>query len=625
MAIWDNNKYYIGCNYWASHAGIKMWQNWDADSVVKDLDLLAEYGMNLLRIFPLWSDFQPLGRVYGWSGTQRDFMQNNQPLQNQAALDETMMQRFSFLCQEADKRGIKILVSLITGWMSGRLFVPPALEGKSLLTDAESLRWQVRYVRAFVGKMRTENAIIGWDLGNECNCLGFVKNNAEAWNWINTITSAIRLEDTSRPVISGMHGLSSNKFANWNLQDQGELLDMVTTHPYPLFTACCNIGEFNNFHSELHSSAESLLYEGISNKPCLVEEAGSLGPLVASEERDAANMRTALYSCLANGMTGYLRWCAFDQDHLDYPPYEHLAMERELGLFKSDRTPKETAKVMKEFAQFLKNKTAKLPSRRIDAVCLVSEREDAWKEAFGAFLLSRQANFDITFSGAEHKLPESERYILNVIGNEPISRSSYLNLLEKVKSGAKLLITMSGESILSPFETISGVKLDARYQKNGSNRVELKGKEITCNYNVMSIAKSSKAEVIAESETGNLMMSVYPYGKGEVYFVNSAIERQEAESGSDNFDNPLYLFYEEFAIRSGIKRNISINSKSVGITEHILEDGQILALLINYAPYEITAEVNYNGDISEVKGGILQNKELTISANNAATIIINLR
>ena len=624
MATWDNDTYYIGCNYWASHAGIKMWQNWNAEEVTKDLDLIAEYGMKLLRVFPMWSDFQPLTQVYGWSGTPRDFMQNNYPLQNNEALDKVMLERFAFLCQEAEKRKLNLLVSLVTGWMSGRLFVPAALERRSLLTDAEALQWQTRYVRGFVREMRNQNAIIGWDLGNECNCLGQVKNSAEAWNWINTIASAIRLEDSSRPVISGMHGLTTNKFASWNLQDQGELLDMVTTHPYPLFTACCNNDEVNNFHSEQHASAESLLYSGISGKPCLVEEVGSLGPLVASEERDAANMRTVLYSCWANGMTGYLRWCAFDQDKLDYPPYEHLAMERELGLFKSDRTPKATAEVMKEFSQFLKKYNGKLPSRRIDAVCFVSEREDAWKEAFGAFLLSRQANFDVAFTGAEQDLPEAERYILNVVGNEPISRSRYLALLEKVKNGAKLLITMSGESILSSFETISGVKLDARYQKNGSNRVKFKEKEIICNYNVLSIAKTGQANIITEDENGNLMMSVYPYGKGEVYFVNSAIERQEAESGSDNFDNPLYLFYEEFAIRSGIKRNIATNSLSIGITEHILPEGRLMALLINYAPHEITTEVSCKGKITEVQGGILQNNQLTITPNSAVILVVDL-
>ena len=623
MTNWDNNIYYIGCNYWASHAGIRMWQNWNAEEVTKDLDLMVEYGMNLLRVFPVWSDFQPLTQVYGWSGTPRDFMQNDCPLQNNEALDKIMLERFAFLCKEAEKRKLNLLVSLVTGWMSGRLFVPTALERRSLLTDAVALQWQTRYVRGFVREMRNEKAIIAWDLGNECNCLGQVKNSAEAWNWINTITSAIRLEDSSRPVISGMHGLTTNKFALWNLQDQGELLDMVTTHPYTLFTACCNNDEVNNFHSEQHASAESLLYSGISGKACLVEEAGILGPLVASQDADAANMRVVLYSCLVNGMTGYLRWCAFDQEHLDYPPYEHLAMERELGLFKADRTPKKAAKVMKEFSEFLCKYNGKLPPRKIDAVCIVSEREDAWLEAYGAFLLSRKANFDIVFAGAEHDLPEANRYILPVIGNEPITRSRYLKLLEKVEKGADLLITMSGESILNPFEEVTGVRLDSRYKQGGSSQANLRGQQVLCPYNVRSMITALQAEVIFQDDSGNPLMTCALYGKGRVFFINAGIEKLEAEATKDILDNPLYLFYKEFAERSGIKRIVETDCPLIGITEHQTENDNLMALLINYTPTKITANIRFDGKLISLEGGVIENGKLIIAPNQATVMIID--
>ena len=46
----------IGCNYWASHAGMKMWSRWDAAQVEKDLDALADNGITVLRVFPLWPD-----------------------------------------------------------------------------------------------------------------------------------------------------------------------------------------------------------------------------------------------------------------------------------------------------------------------------------------------------------------------------------------------------------------------------------------------------------------------------------------------------------------------------------------------------------------------------------------
>ena len=36
------SEFFVGCNYWASHAGIAMWRKWDADTVRADLKLLSE-------------------------------------------------------------------------------------------------------------------------------------------------------------------------------------------------------------------------------------------------------------------------------------------------------------------------------------------------------------------------------------------------------------------------------------------------------------------------------------------------------------------------------------------------------------------------------------------------------
>ena len=43
-------EFMLGCNYWASHAGIDMWKNWDEDVVRRDLKLLSENGINILDI-----------------------------------------------------------------------------------------------------------------------------------------------------------------------------------------------------------------------------------------------------------------------------------------------------------------------------------------------------------------------------------------------------------------------------------------------------------------------------------------------------------------------------------------------------------------------------------------------
>ena len=58
-------EFMLGVNYWASHAGTDMWRDWNEDIVEKDLKLLADNGLDVLRVFPNWRDFQPVKPVLG--------------------------------------------------------------------------------------------------------------------------------------------------------------------------------------------------------------------------------------------------------------------------------------------------------------------------------------------------------------------------------------------------------------------------------------------------------------------------------------------------------------------------------------------------------------------------------
>ena len=64
-SLFADGTFRVGCNYWASHAGMMMWRNWDAAQVERDFAALAGNGVRALRVFPLWPDFQPLTRQYG--------------------------------------------------------------------------------------------------------------------------------------------------------------------------------------------------------------------------------------------------------------------------------------------------------------------------------------------------------------------------------------------------------------------------------------------------------------------------------------------------------------------------------------------------------------------------------
>ena len=253
-------EYMIGCNYWDSKSGTEMWRNWDEDSVDKDLEVLKKYGSEYLRVFPNWRDFQPIHPQIGWMGVTREYTMADGTPTDEFGLDYTMIKRFRKFCDIAAKHGIKLIVSILTGWMSGKLFVPPALVGKNIINDSEALMWEIKFVRGFVKNLKDKKEIVYWDIGNECNNLAHCSSRYEAWLWTASIRNAILCEDNTRRIMSGMHliGVSSGENC-WTMADQGELTDMMCPHPYPSPSVGGDVDPINCLRTSLIPTVQAVL------------------------------------------------------------------------------------------------------------------------------------------------------------------------------------------------------------------------------------------------------------------------------------------------------------------------------------------------------------------------------
>jgi hypothetical protein len=625
----ESGTFATGCNYWASHAGTHMWRNWSPETVSSDLKLLAAKHLNTLRVFPLWPDFQPLEHLYA-NAESRIIGFGEEPLPGteagRAGVNPKMMERFRFLADEAEKNGIRLIVGLITGWMSGQLFAPPAFQERNLLTDPLAIKWQVRFVRYFVRTLKDHPAIAAWDLGNECNCLAPLKDRSEAWNWSNAIASAIRLEDPARPVISGMHSLHLDPAQPWQITDQAELTDILTTHPYPLFTPQCNREPFNTMRNTLHATAESCLYADIGGKPCLPEEVGCLGPMVCSEERAAEYLRSALFSCWAHDLRGLLWWCAFDQDHLTHAPYDWVALERELGVFRSDGSPKPVADVFEQFNRTLAALPfGKLPPRRRDAVCILTAGQKQWEIAFAAFILAKQAGFDLVFHDAEAPLPDAELYLMPSIRLcGPITARRYRELLKKVEQGSRLLVT-GGDGMLQPFEQVFGVKTDYRHSEQFLETFTIDGigHEFSLPSGFRQKLLSTRAEVSGRNRDGDPILSRCACGAGQAWFLNLPLEEiliatDGAFYGRDT--QPFYRIYRKFFQESGGERLIAKDHPNIGVTEHRLDADTVIGVLVNYCPEQ--AVTGFRTAPGWKLDGTLYGDPAEIPGNDAAIVRI---
>jgi hypothetical protein len=578
----------LGANYWASHAGTRMWTDWREEVVRADFEQLAGAGLTWLRIFPLWPAFQPIERLAGGAGRPFEMRFGEAPLPDtpagQDGVDAVMLARLQALCDQAHKHGLRLIVGLVTGWMSGRLFVPPALANRDVLTDPESIRWQVRLVRRLVTELRGHPAVAAWDLGNECNCMGRADLH-QAYVWTQAIAGAIRGADATRPVVSGMHSLPVDHFAGaWSIRDQAELTDILTTHPYPLFTPLVDLDPVTSLRPASHAACETRLYADLGGQPCFAEETGTLGTMTVCDALAPHFLRTVLWSLWANDGRGMLWWCAYDQNHLLHAPYDWTSVERELGLFRADRAAKP---LVAEFAALRAIQRAAgvevLPPRLVEAVCVLTRDQESWPVAFNAWCLAKQAGFDLLFRTADQELPASGVYLLpSLKGGKAISRQRWHALLARVEAGATLYVSLD-DWWGSEIESVFGVENEER-DKPGPRAWRLDGSDGEQRTGpVRWRLRPTRAQVLGREADGNPIFTVVARGRGRIFLCTAPLEMEAARTpGAHAHGASGWRVYAR--VLAGLARS-RVAAKALpgtALTEHPVDGSRRLLVAINH-------------------------------------------
>src|SRR3990170_5749359 len=97
----------VGVNYWPRRKAMAWWKDFDRGEVAHELDVVADLGMSLARVFLLWEDFQP----------------------EPDAVSASALRDLEVVCALAADRGIGLDVTFFTGHMSGPNWCPPWLLG----------------------------------------------------------------------------------------------------------------------------------------------------------------------------------------------------------------------------------------------------------------------------------------------------------------------------------------------------------------------------------------------------------------------------------------------------------------------------------------------------------------
>jgi len=593
-------KFMLGCNYWASDLGTEMWANWNEVSVDYDLKMLSEHGLKYLRVFPLWRDFQPVCALYAIGNTKFEYRhKDGQFFDNPYYLDDTMMDRFAQFCEIANKYGLKLIVGLLTGWMCGRTFTPPLLEGRDLYTDPTALLMEQKFVRGFVSRFCKNGAICAWDLGNECNCMSSTGSKEVSANWTAIIASTIRAYDsTNKPVVSGMHSLTLDRA--WSVFDQGEYMDILTTHPYPYFVPHCDVDDMTSFRTLVHASCEGVYYSDMGGKPCLTEEIGTLGPMTCDDETSAAFLKTNLFSNWINGSLGVFWWCGCEETNVEAPPYSWCMLEREQGLLDVAGQPKQVLLAYQSFSKWLETFGKELPAAKKDAVCILSRDQDHWGVAYMSYALAKQAHINLQFNYSEMRnLPEAEVYMLpSLTGMNVMCKETMDQLVQRVYDGATLYIS-NDNSFMAHFEKLTGMHVVNSMKPSESGSVTWNGEEIPFNRRKRSYLESVGAEVLAYDNLGIPALTKHAYGQGIVYYVNFPLESMLLGE-SMAFHTNRYKIYDGIFAEVKKQQPVSVENPFVGMTCHYESTGDLCYVAL----------VNYSNEAQAVGMGINSGYEL---------------
>ncbi|MDB5069316.1 MAG: putative Beta-galactosidase [Candidatus Eremiobacteraeota bacterium] len=369
-------RFSVGVNYWPRRSAMAMWRRFDAGELREDFQRIAGLGLDAVRFFLRWDDFQP----------------------HADTMDPTMLARLEAVADVAAEAGLRTMPTLFAGHMSGVNWLPawsldprtPHGRFRTIAGDAESpygigdfytgalLDAQVLFARAVGERLRAHPAVLAWDLGNEFSNLREPANEYDAAEWSRRLTRALE-EMSGIPVTAGTHGEDLTRDRNIRLSMLCAPYAFATMHGYTVYSSFSR----GRLDPEVVPFLANLA-AGFSHKPVLFSEFGNpacpphkrspyervalpdeppnptisaddpvYAPYACLTEDEMASYCTSVLERLhADGRLGAYWWCWADYaDELrGEPPFDRAPHELSFGIVRSDGSEKPVAAALAAFA-----------------------------------------------------------------------------------------------------------------------------------------------------------------------------------------------------------------------------------------------------------------------------------
>lgn len=358
----------LGVNYWPRRKAMGWWSDFDAGEVRDEFAVIGALGLDTVRLFLLWDDFQP----------------------EPDRVDAGCLAALTSVCDIAADYSLGLDITFFTGHMSGPNWSPrwllhdsppPLPYGRlvsrrevvhrgyrNMYTDAVALEAQRLLLHTVVSSLCDHPAVWMWNLGNEPDLFAIAPDRATGRGWVEEMTALIKSIDAAHPVTCGLHFPSLTRADIFRADDTFAVTDVAVMHAYPMYVAWIDDPldpDFVPFTCALTSA--------LCGKPALMEEfGGCTAPhgnesqvwqwtaygapkrqFMASEEDLAAYIAAVLPKLVEVGASGALLWCFADYvpELYDRPPCVESRHERFFGLVRPDGSLKPHAEVLRAFAQ----------------------------------------------------------------------------------------------------------------------------------------------------------------------------------------------------------------------------------------------------------------------------------
>ncbi|HEY5058721.1 MAG TPA: cellulase family glycosylhydrolase [Gaiellaceae bacterium] len=338
------------------------WADFDRSEVAADFARIAAGGLDSVRLFLTWEDFQP---------TRHE-------------VDQEMLDRLVTVADLAARAGLAIVPTLFTGHMSGVNWVPGWALGGSVrddrfrvvsggnvsgaglrnwYADEEITRAQALLAGEAAAALAGHEALLAWDLGNEnSNCV-VPPSRSSARRWLQRISTAIRAADQTALVMVGLHMEDLEEDRRLGPSEATEVCDLLSMHGYPIYATWADgptdehlLPFLAQITRWLGKGREVMFSEfglptyraGDESRERAPEQSASL---LVEEEAAAAYMQRALAALRGAGCAGAMVWCYTDYDPAIWakPPLDVAIHERSFGLWRADGSPKPAVAAVQAF------------------------------------------------------------------------------------------------------------------------------------------------------------------------------------------------------------------------------------------------------------------------------------